>query len=61
MLKSHGQKKKSNNGLMKNFIYHSHYLGIIYYSKNSKIEVNGPNTHDVYKFLRYNSNLNKQG
>ena len=23
----------------------------------SKIDVNGPNTHDVYKFLRTNSNL----
>lgn len=23
----------------------------------AKIEVNGPNTHEVYKFLRYNSEL----
>ncbi|KAM3140028.1 hypothetical protein pb186bvf_007828 [Paramecium bursaria] len=32
----------------------------ISFSLFSKIEVNGPNTHDVYKFLRFNSNLNKQ-
>jgi glutathione peroxidase len=27
----------------------------------SKIEVNGPNTHNVYKFLRANSSLNQNG
>jgi len=27
----------------------------------SKVEVNGPNTNDVFKFLRYNSELNQNG
>lgn len=40
--------QKLNNMLSKNMEYHSPYFSKNIYLKFSKIEVNGPNTHEIY-------------